>query len=41
MIERALAEDCPELRQRRIEVARQNSWEVRAKAIVKAIDATL
>ena len=34
MIETALVEDCPELRKRRAQVARENSWQIRAKAIV-------
>jgi len=34
MIETALVEDCPELRERRVQVARENSWQTRAKTIV-------
>ena len=37
MTEKALAEDCPELQERRIQTARENSWENRAQAILKVM----
>ncbi|SHG42050.1 Glycosyl transferases group 1 [Thermosyntropha lipolytica DSM 11003] len=41
MVVRALAEDSPEKREKRIFTARQNSWMVRAKQIVKIIEEKL
>ncbi len=37
MTEKALAEDSPELQEHRIQTARENSWENRAQAILKAM----
>jgi len=41
MIERALAEDCLELRERRIQIAQENSWQTRARAIVANMERTI
>ncbi len=41
MIEEALANDCPERQQRRIQVARENSWNNRAKAILANMERTI
>ena len=38
MVEQALAEDCPELRQRRIQIARENSWAKRAETMLRAME---
>lgn len=37
-IERALREDCPELRRRRQEFARQHSWENRARQVIEIVE---
>ncbi len=41
MIQTALAEDCPELREARVQVARENSWDNRAKAIITNMERTI